>query len=304
MTYPECERCGKVTPKASFIVNASCAVFKAIVGLITGSKGLVADGVHSGADAVSSLFILISLKISARDASHKHHYGYGKIEYITSLMAGIFLFAGASSIFLSSIQSFVHGTHKVPGNMAIIATIISIVTSYLMYDSSYCAGKQLNSPALMADALESRADSISAFAVLAGLIGTKLGIYFADSLSAIIVSVLIFRMSFEMFEKSAWGLMDSSLDEEVLNEIKDSVMKVRDIMEVTYIRSRSVGQRDWVDIGIKISPGRTVEEAHDIAEFIKRFISDKYESIGTVSVHYSHYNCGLLERVAGGPAHA
>ncbi len=296
MRYPECVYCGRITPRASVVVNFSSAVFKAIVGFITGSKGLIADGLHSGADAVSSLLILISLTISGKEKDHNHHYGHGKVEYIASLTAGLFLFIGAASIFISSIDSFIHGTHKVPGNMAIVATMLSIVTSYMMYDSTYCAGTQLNSPALIADALESRADSISAFAVLVGLLGTKLGLFLADSLAAIVVSIMIFRMSLEMFGKAFWGLMDSSMDDKILNDIRKNVKMVRGVKDITYIRSRSVGQKNWIDIGLKISSRKTVDEAHDIAEYIRDMIMKKTRSIGNVSVYYSHYGYGLLAR--------
>jgi cation diffusion facilitator family transporter len=294
--YSDCARCGRITPKASVIVNFSSAAFKSIVGFITGSKGLVADGIHSSADAISSCLILISLKISGKEEDHNHHYGHGKIEYVTSLTAGIFLFLGAASIFISSIESFAHGTHEIPGNMAIVATIISIATSYLMYDSSYCAGTQINSPALIADALESRADSISAVAVLLGLIGTRVGIYFADSLAAMIVSILIFRMSLQMFGNSFHGLMDNSMDDEVLEGIRKNISKIKGVKEITYIKSRSVGQKNRVDIGLKISSRKTVDEAHDITEYIRDTIMRDNKSVGNVSVYYSYYRYGLFTK--------
>lgn len=284
MTYPECKRCGKLSPVLSFVGNAAASVFKVVVGILTGSKGLAADGVHSAADAVSSLFILLALKIAEKPHDEKHPFGYGKVEYISTLSASIFLFMGATTIFIDALKTFSHGVHNIPDNAAILAVLVSLCFSYVMYTSNKCAGTELGSPALVADAYESKADSISSAAVLAGLIGTKIGFVYTDTIAAIIVSLFIFHMSVEMFLQGVHGLVDMAVDKETLDRIVGLSLTVEGIEDVRCIKTRRMGQKSWVDIRLDISKDSTIAEVHQIKEKVKDLIMAKVEGIGGISV--------------------
>lgn len=284
MTYPECERCGRLSPLWSFYGNTIAALFKIGVGLATGSKGLVADGVHSVADAFSSLFILLALKAAGRPHDERHPFGYGKIEYISTLSASLFLFVAASLIFVDALNAFTDGAHHVPDNVAILAITLSLGFSYILFTSNRCAGTELNSPALIADAYESKADSISSAAVLIGLIGTKMGFIYADTLAALAVSLFIFHMSVSMFLQGVHGLIDSAADEEVIKEMVTVSLEVEGVERVRAIKTMRMGQKNWVEMKIDVSRKRTVLEAHQIAEKVKETLLEKISGIGGISV--------------------
>ena len=95
MKYEACLRCGKISPRLSLVGNALAAAFKIFVGTLAGSKGLVADGVHSIADSFASAFILMALAVAKRPRDENHPYGYGKVEYLSTLLAATFLFTCA-----------------------------------------------------------------------------------------------------------------------------------------------------------------------------------------------------------------
>ena len=285
MKYPECEGCGKTSPRWSFYGNAMASLFKIVIGTITGSKGLVADGVHSAADAMSSGFILIALKVAEKPHDDRHPYGYGKIEYISTLCASFFLFVGACSIFVDALHTFKQGGQEIPGNAALLAIVLSLGFSYLMYKSNSCAGEQLCSPALMADANESKADSISSVAVLLGLIGAKLGYPTADTLAAVVVSLFIFNMSIEMFLMGINGLIDMSAEPETLEEIVAISLKIEGVEQVRSLRTRRMGQKNWVDIIIGVSRKKTVLDTHMIAEDVRRAIMNNVEGICGTTVN-------------------
>jgi len=284
MKYPECIQCGQTSPKWSFFGNTLAAIFKVAVGTLTGSKGLVADGVHSAADAMSSLFIVIALKVADRPHDDKHPYGYGKIEYISTLCASSFLFVGAGSIFFDAIKTFKQGVHEMPGDAALLATIISLCFSYLMYISNQCAGTQLSSPAMLADANESRADSITSVAVLLGLIGAKLGYPNADTIAAVIVSLFIFNMSIEMFLQGINGLIDMSVDPDMLEEVVAVSLSVEGVAGVRSIKTRQMGQKNWIDIEIAVSRQISVLEVHTIAEQVRESVMKEVHGISGISV--------------------
>ncbi|MEI6209675.1 MAG: cation diffusion facilitator family transporter [Desulfuromonadales bacterium] len=284
MKYPECTNCGQTSPRWSFFGNTIASVFKIAIGTITGSKGLVADGVHSAADAMSSLFILIALKVADKPHDDRHPYGYGKIEYISTLCASAFLFVGAGSILIDALKTFKQGVHEMPGNAALLATVLSLCFSYLMYTSNTCAGTQLCSPAMIADANESKADSITSVAVLLGLIGAKLGYPNADTIAAVIVSLFIFNMSVEMFLQGINGLIDMSVDPEVMEEIMAASLDVEGVTGVRSVKTRQMGQKNWVDIEIAISQRKSVLEVHGISEKVRETIMDRVNGISGISV--------------------
>ncbi|MBV6340753.1 cation diffusion facilitator family transporter [Candidatus Magnetobacterium casense] len=284
MKYPECEVCGKWSPRLSFIGNSAISVFKFVVGILTGSKGLVADGIHSVADAISSLFVLIALKISSKPKDKGHPFGHGKIEYISTISASIFIFICATMIFIDALHSFKSGVREVPENAAILATVLALIFSYLMYSSNTCSGEQLNSPALLADAAESKADSLTSVAVLLGLIGTKIGYTQADTVAAAVVALFVFHISVEMFLKGVNGLIDVSMDKEVITTIVDLCMKIDGVEGVKSVKSRCMGQKCAVDVNIDVSSKETVLSVHNIAEQIKKAITLNIDEIDEVFV--------------------
>ncbi len=284
MKYAECLKCGQTSPRWSFFGNTLAALFKVLIGTLTGSKGLVADGIHSAADAMSSLFILVALKVADRPHDDKHPYGYGKIEYISTLCASIFLFVGAGSIFIDALKTFRQGVHDMPGNAALLATVISLCFSYLMYDSNKCAGTQLSSPAMLADANESKADSITSIAVLLGLIGAKLGYPNADTVAAVIVSLFIFNMSVEMFLQGINGLIDMSVDPEIMAEIITVSKNIEGVMGIKSVKSRQMGQKNWIDLEIAISKKKSMTEVHEITQIVRAAIMNAVDGISGITV--------------------
>jgi cation diffusion facilitator family transporter len=269
----------------SLVGNILAAAFKISAGMLTGSKGLVADGVHSIADSIASAFIILSLFIAGKPRDGDHPYGYGKVEYISTLIASTILFICASLIVLDTLKSLLYGIHEAPGNVALFATLVCFFWSILLYKSNICAGTQLGSPAIIADAYESRADSFSAGAVLIGLIGTKLGFIYADAIAAAIVALLIYRMSMEMFLQGLHGLIDSSPDKGIIERAVKTSLAIEGVEGVRSIRARRMGQKNWIDLIIDVSEKKTILETHMVRENVKKAIMEKIEQIGGISVN-------------------
>jgi cation diffusion facilitator family transporter len=285
MKYAECARCGTLSPRMSLIGNILAAIFKISIGMLTNSKGLVADGVHSIADAFASAFILLSLAIAEKPYDESHPYGYGKVEYISTLLAATFLFVGASLIMIDDVLAFVHGIHETPLDAALLATLVCLFYSYMLYQSNICAGTQLGSPAIIADAYESRADSFSAGAVLIGLIGTKLGFIYADAIAAAVVALLIFKMSMEMFLQGIHGLIDSSPDKWVIDRAVKTSLDVKGVEGIRSINARRMGQKNWIDLIIDVSENISIMETSSIKENVQKAIMEKIEKVGGISVN-------------------
>ena len=137
---------------------------------------------------------------------------------------------------------------------------------------------------MLADANESKADSITSVAVLLGLIGAKLGYPNADTIAAVIVSLFIFNMSVEMFLQGINGLIDISADPDVTDEIVATSLKVDGVAGIKSIKSRKMGQKIWVDLEIAVSQKISVLEVHGIAEKVREAIMNKVDGISGISV--------------------
>ena len=284
MKYAECMRCGKLSPRWSLVGNIAMCIFKFIVGVLTGSKGLIADSLHSVADAISSLFVLIALQYSGKSKDKERPFGYGKVEYISTIFASLFIFLCAVTVLIDALESIKRGANRVPDSGAIFATLLSLGFSWLMYSSNSCAGTQLNSPAMLADAAESKADSLTSVAVLLGLIGTKMGFSSADNVAAIVVAVFIFHIGAEMFLSGVHGLIDVSMHPEELEKIRKICLNVNGVEGVKSIRSRRMGQKNHVNIDIEVLKSKTVLETHEIAKWIKTAVANNVEGVDDISV--------------------
>ncbi|MEO5356290.1 MAG: cation diffusion facilitator family transporter [Nitrospirae bacterium YQR-1] len=284
MKYPECEYCGKWSPRLSVIGNFTMSIFKFLVGLTTGSKGLMADGVHSIADTISSLFVLIALKIAGKPKDEGHPFGHGKVEYLSTMSASVFIFICAVFILIDALHSFKTGTREIPDNAAIAATLLALLYGWLMYTSNTCAATQLNSPALLADAAESKADSLASIAVLAGLIGSKLGYVYADTIAALVVAVFVFHISVEMFMKGVNGLIDVAVDKDILQDISRTCLSIKGIEGVKKIRSRCMGQKCSVELEIEVLSSKTVLETQELVGYVRNLVLQKVEGIDEVFV--------------------
>lgn len=284
MKYPECLRCGKLSPRWSVVGNLTVCVFKFVVGVLTGSKGLIADALHSVADAISSLFVLIALTYSAKPKDKKRPFGYGKVEYISTIFASLFIFLTAVVVLIDALESIKSGVSRVPDIGAFFAAILSLAFSWLMYSSNTCAGTQLNSPAMLADAAESKADSLTSVAVLLGLIGTKLGFSSADNIAAIVVAVFIFKIGAEMFFSGIHGLIDVSMSPEELERVGNICLNVFGVEGVKSIRSRRMGQKSQLNIDIEVLKSKTVVETHEIVKRLKAAVLDNINGIDNIFV--------------------
>ncbi len=284
MKFAECTRCGKLSPRWSLAGNLSMCVFKFIVGVLAGSKGLIADSVHSIADAVSSFFVLVALQYADKPKDKRRPFGYGKVEYVSTIFASLFIFICAVIVLINALESIKSGVSKIPGNAAIVATLLSLLFSWIMYSSNTCAGTQLNSPAMLADAAESKADSLTSVAVLLGLIGTKMGFRSADNLAAIVVAIFIFHIGMEMFLSGVHGLIDVSMDQESLDRIRKICMSISGVDGVKGIRTRRMGQKSQVDIDIEVLQSKTVMETHEIATRLKTAVKNNVDGIADIIV--------------------
>ena len=188
--------------KNTIIGNFILAFIKILIGFIARSTAMLADGMHSLSDVITTIGVIIGLKLSHKEADKSHPYGHEKIESITSLFLAIVLFLVAISIGYSGIIKIINHSYVTPGFSAIIAAIISIIVKELMYWYTIKYANQINSPSLKADAWHHRSDALSSAGALIGIAGARMGYTFLDPLVAIIIALVIIKVAFDISKQS------------------------------------------------------------------------------------------------------
>ncbi|MBF0468008.1 MAG: cation transporter [Desulfamplus sp.] len=270
-----CEKCAQRVGLVNIIGNILMICIKGYMGVAGRSKGLIADAIHSSADLLATIIMIIGMKISDKKVDAQYPYGYGKAEYIVSICIYLFLFFIGSFIIYNGVLTIVEGRVVNPCLSAAWGAIFSIVINELMFRQSICAGKHINSPSMQAKAWESRSDVYSSFAVLIGIIGAKMGFHFMDPLAAIIVGVIILKICIEQVRDAVLNLMDKSYDEDYIEDINRSLETMGNIAGIKKVIARELGPilefeiNLYVPHDISVKIGETIKkEACDIVTAI------------------------------------
>lgn len=274
--------------KNTIIGNFILAFIKILIGFIARSTAMLADGMHSLSDVITTIGVIIGLKLSHKEADKSHPYGHEKIESITSLFLAIVLFLVAISIGYSGIIKIINHSYVTPGFAAIIAAIISIIVKELMYWYTIKYANQINSPSLKADAWHHRSDALSSAGALIGIAGARMGYTFLDPLVAIIIALVIIKVAFDISKQSIAQLIDEAASEEDIQVIIDRINSIDGIYEIKNLKTRKHSNRLYVDVDISVDATLTVEEGHKIALYVHNLIEED-SRIKHCMVHVNPY---------------
>ncbi len=278
MKYKACEKCARSVGLVNIAGNTMMVALKAYLGVVGGSKGLIADAVHSVADLLATFVMMFGMHISAQDPDEGYPDGYGKAEYMVAIAIYIFLFIVGLYITHDGFMTIVEKKMVHPCWFALWGAFFAIVINELMFRQSVCAGSQIGSPSMIAKAWESRSDVYSSIAVLVGIIGAMMGFSFMDPLAAIVVGLVILKLCVESIYASSLKLMDEAPEQEVLDEIKKVLGGVKDVLKVRRVLARELGPtlelKIWVGVSADLSmvQGEVVKKqaAQAVDEAIKR----------------------------------
>nr|CRH04729.1 Magnetosome protein MamB [Candidatus Magnetococcus massalia] len=284
MKYDQCRNCREQVTWYSIISNIFLVIIKGVLGTISGCQALVADAFHSSADVMASAVTMASLKISAQPADEDHHYGHGKVQFISSSIVGLILITGAIFILIDAIKAIVTGDYDAPNRIAILGAAISVASNELMYRYQSCVGKENNSPAIMANAWDNRSDAYSSIAVMVGVAFATFGFPIADPIAALGVSILVIRIGVELNLEAVDGLMDASPEMEELEDIYKIVKDVSSVHGINYMRARTMGDKLHVELNVEVAKELKVYEGDLIVDLMRRRILQEMKHIGELQV--------------------
>jgi cation diffusion facilitator family transporter len=285
MRYRACQTCARSIGAVNIGGNLVLTAVKGFLGVAGGSQALVADAVHSLADLLSSGLLLVGLRVAHRPADRRHPYGYGKVEFLVAVGIYALLLAAGAFILVDSIHMIVDQEEVNPCVTTLLGALLSAVANELMYRQSRCAGGQLRSPSMLANAAEKRADVYSSLAVLAGIMGARLGVHLLDPLAAVLVAALILHSSFKGLWGAFQGLLDRSLELEVTCRLEAAALGVPGVARLGAVRSREMGQRVWVDLEVHMDGAQTLAAAERVRRDVAGAVRACLGRPGEVIVH-------------------
>ncbi len=269
----------------SIIINIILSTLKILIGFVYSSKALIADGVHSLSDTVSTMVVLYSIRLSHSPADEEHPYGHGKAEAIgTSILAIILLITGYLLI-KDAIVSIRVGNTYIPGKAALWMAAVSILSKEWLYRYTVKVGKEIKSKGLIADAHHHRSDALSSIAALIGITGARMGYTILDPLAGMIVALFIVRIGIKILRDAINELMDGVPDKKKIYKIKEIIQDLEGVIEVGDIKLRSYGPQVFVDLSVVVDDKLSVIEGHQVAADVKAHIKNADSSVAEVMVH-------------------
>ena len=284
MIANRCLNCGKKVEWIVLGINLGLFILKGSFALISHSKSLLTDSFQSLANFIITIVVLASLRMASRGADEKFPYGYGKVEFLASGVVNMLLMIAAIVfIFVSFSEMIMVGPEKPPRMIAIAAAGVSIIANYIAFGYGRCAGEKLASTAILANAQVNRADVGTSVAVIVAVVGSNLGFSQLDHIAAIVICVLIIKVTWDGAKKAIKGLMDVSLRSEELH-IRNLIEDIEGIERVGDVRARLAGRSLLVDVDIFLPADWALRRGLETVRRVKNVLHRKMKDISDVSV--------------------
>jgi len=264
---------------------------KIIAGYIGYSQALIADGIHSLSDLVTDVLVLFAAKQGSREADEDHPYGHARIETMMTVALGMALIAVALGLGYDALRRLFQPELLLhPGWLALVVAAISIVTKELIYHYTLRAAIRLRSNLLRANAWHSRSDAISSVIVFIGVLGSMAGLTYLDAIATIGVVYMIAKIGWDLSWHSMRELVDTSLDAERVEKIRECIKDIDGVEDLHLLRTRRMGADALVDVHIQVSARLSVSEGHQISEMVRQRLIEVMDEVSDVMVHIDPEN--------------
>ncbi|MBD5639208.1 cation transporter [Clostridium botulinum] len=280
---------GNKVSNLTIVVNIILSFVKVLFGIIGHSAATIADGIHSLSDVLSTIAVIIGLKISSKPADKDHPYGHEKLEAVTSKLLATMLFLTALFIGYSGLKVIINKDFSVPSKITIYVAILSIFTKEWMYRYTLKAAKEINSTALEADAWHHRSDSFSSIGTLIGIVGARLKYPILDPIASLVICIFIIKVSIDIYKNSINQLVDHCADEKTINMITEQIESIKEVEKIDELKTRLHGSKLYVDVEIALDYSLSLKESHNIAEKVHDKIEASNNNIIHCMVHVNPY---------------
>ncbi|MGN0513147.1 MAG: cation diffusion facilitator family transporter [Lachnospiraceae bacterium] len=272
----------------SIVANILLSLFKALAGLVAHSGAMISDAVHSASDVFSTFVVIIGIKIAAKDSDREHPYGHERMECVAAIVLATILCITGLGIGRSAILSISSGNSGdivMPGVLAAIAAVTSIIVKEAMFWYTRAYAKKIDSSALMADAWHHRSDSLSSIGALVGILFARNGYPIMDAVASLVICVFIIKAAYDIFKDAIDKMVDKACDDETEESMRKCVLEQEGVLGIDMLLTRVFGNKIYVDLEICADGERPLKETHDIAERVHDCIEREFPKVKHIMVH-------------------
>jgi len=257
---------------------------KLIIGLLTGSLGILSEALHSALDFVAAAITYFAVKISDKPADNDHQYGHGKFENLSAFIETLLLFITCFWIIYEASSRLISGKIEIEVSIwSYIVVVASIIIDYSRSRALMRVARKYNSQALEADALHFSTDIWSSTVVLIGLICAEFGFFMADSIAALVVALIVIFIAFKLGKRSIDVLLDRTSQETYI-KVNGILKNIPEVLTYHNLKIRTSGAYTFVELNIHVNPLLTIEKAHEISHNVESLICQQIEKC-EVHVH-------------------
>lgn len=269
----------------SIIINLLLTFFQVVGGFFAHSQALMADGLHSLSDLLSDVLVLYANRHGNRHADANHPYGHARVETAATLILGAFLAAlGVGLLVAAAMRLQQPDALRAVNPLALAIAVIALAAKEGMFRYMLAVAKRVRSQMLVANAWHARSDAASSLVVIVGIVGNLLGYTFFDLLAAAVVGVMIAHMGGKLALEAMAELIDTGLDEEEVEAIRQTLLNTHGVRGLHELRTRKMADNALVDAHIMVDPKISVSEGHFIAESARHAVLKKHH-VMDVMVH-------------------
>lgn len=289
------QRQARVAAWIGAAVNLLLMIAKGAVGITAGSQALLADAVHSGADVIGSVAVIVGLRIARKPPDADHPYGHGKAELIATMLVALLLIGAGIEVVYTSVRALFEPVHA-PELVAAWVALASIFIKEGMFQYTYRLGRRMDSTSLVASAYDNRSDVLSSIAAFIGILLADLGRFLRvewlqhmDAAAGAAVALLILRIGYTLIRDSAQTLMDRTAPGEDLSVYAACVRETPGVRSIDELRVRDHGQYVIVDVEISVDAQMTVAAGHSIAAAVKSRLQQQFPRVYDALVHVNPF---------------
>ena len=272
----------------SIVVNVLLSLFKLLAGVIAHSGAMISDAIHSASDVFSTIIVMVGIHLAGRKSDKEHPYGHERMECVAAIVLATVLAVTGLGIGWSAIQSIAKestGVVVVPGELALVAAVVSILTKEGMYWYTRFHAKKIASSALMAAAWHHRSDALSSVGALVGIAASRMGYPLMDPLASLVICFFIEKAALDIFKDAIDKMVDKACDEQTEQAIRECASKQEGVVRVDMLKTRVFGNKIYVDIEIGADGNETLREAHAVAEEVHNRIENEFPKVKHIMVH-------------------
>lgn len=275
------------------VVNLLLLVFKFVAGVLGHSAAMIADAVHSLSDFVTDLIVIVFVKISSKPEDADHAYGHGKYETLASCIIGLALIVVGVMMGYNATAKIVdvvrNGTELAsPGIIALAAAVLSIVLKEWMFRITRKVAREVDSPAVEANAWHHRSDALSSVGTAIGiggavLLGSKWAVL--DPIAALVVSVFIVVQAAKILSDAIGQLMEKSLPRDVEQRICEIVYEEEGTSDIHHLRTRKIGSQISIELHVRMNGSLTLREVHGKSIAIEKRLRAAFGDSTYINLH-------------------